>query len=291
MDKHIARRRNAVMAWLNEKGFDVEACRPPCNWPFGEDSFYESGGAVSATLDKFTGHGDYVGGTVERSNCECMLEDFPHLLTTTSSHFNYEAVSVLDPFDLHKAFHWPNHPQHEKAVDLIEGVDALHDYPCWDDERLSALEIELINEALPDKIEEIWSKATQGWDTDLIPFPASLKEEMEKAITGSDGQHVPVIETGCIVSFDDRAEKDALEKAAEFFAKWKGEVSQAVMDDETEDSVRAAVEDEVAEEHRIPHLPTDAIDAVEKIRAAIENSNPILALEEIARILNHPAVK
>jgi len=271
MDKHEIRRQRALKAFLKERGFEIEY----------KESWNHAAG-FDGVLHKLTGQGDYVGGVVERSNREVLLEKLPKLLGETSSGYGYEACTLLDPMEFMEAWHWPNHDLHLEARELGEILDACSDYPLVDDEHHSALELQLIDEALPEAVEEIWEEALAGWDEDLVPFPAELKEKIEAALTGRGGAHCPEIETGCIVHFVELARVKAQDIAQEHMVKWEKGIREGL-----------------ADAHEIPGSSSytgwdvqSASEMLEEIRSACAGAahpfEAIDAIKRIARILNHP---
>jgi len=260
-----------TIEWMLEIGFEFQ------EKTWREDAHFH--------LAQFTGQGDYVGGTVERSNRECMLEEFPMFLSESHSGYGYSHVVVDDATELRTAFMWENHEHHAKAVELVEGVQALHDYPCWDDEALSELEQELISEELAAQVDSVWSEVVGNWDEDLVPFPAGLKQKIVAALCGASGRYRPEFETGCIVSFQGMARKQAVEIAQEHMVKWEKGIREAIREDNeipclhpwVNTSAGIDAEAALAQIIEIAQRPKFPFEAVEAVR-------------QIAAILNHPEV-
>lgn len=261
MGKHT---EASMEAWLVDLGFEQNVVHR------GEAYWW---------LPKFTGQGDYMGGAVERSNRELLLEKFPEFLGEEGSGgYSYSACSLLDPQGWRTAYHWPNHPLHDKAVDLYETIESLHDYPCVDDGHLSELKESLVSEALPDKIKEIWRDELGNLDEDLVPFPEDVREKMERLLRDESGRFPPCIETGCIVAFDSRSESLAVEAAREWVVKWERGTREAL-----------------AEEYEIPAFDVQSCEEVlDEIRSILDGVKftfeRVAAVRRIAAILNHPAV-
>lgn len=252
--------RKQLIEWLNEIGFDVEV---------GRD------GDIIAEIPN-TCHGDYIGATVERSNYEAMDEAYGSLVVDVHPHFNAKTLGLSDPMELKSAFHWERHPLHDKAVSLCEAVGALHNYPLFDDEHHSKLEMELVNEGIDSEALDAWNAAASKFEVDLDLVPTERHEEKIKAILrGDDGSGCPHFKTGCLGVWPNR--KKAAEKCEEILKEWKAGI---------------------AENFEIPGVGTyrqEAIDAITKIKdvcAGVKFSfEAPAALQEIARIMNHPGAE
>lgn len=272
--------RKNMIEWLDEIGFKASKADPPWDWNGGDWELLPI--SIVGSLSEFTGQGDYIGGTVERANREAMLEDFPNFLTTASSGYEYEECVLLDAGEFRNAFHWPNHPHHDEAVSLVEAVGALHDYPCYDEEALSLLEQELIDEALPDAVKEIWRAATKGFDEDDVPFPPELRTQIESALGDRDGgSHCPGFETGCIVYFVEAARTAAQRIADKHVTEWKERILESLGVERVIPgsdcffgwSVQSAEEqlEEIRAIVSSPKFPFEAIDAIRRIAALLNH--------------------
>ena len=113
----------------------------------------------------YTSFGDYVGTTVERANNEILLKNFPHERFYISAWerdeeraFCYERHTPLsikeDTRIIEVTFNYSGSTLYrlESDEELKEIADALEDYPCVDDEYLSALEWTLFEEYVQDEI-------------------------------------------------------------------------------------------------------------------------------------------
>ena len=127
----------------------------------------------------FTSYGDYVGTTVERANNEVLLKNFPHESFYISSWerdeeraFCYEKHVPLsikeDTRIIEVTFAYGSSTLYrlEGDEELKEIADSLEDYPCIDDEYLSALEWTLFEEYVQDEIVHEFIR-TNGFKVDV----------------------------------------------------------------------------------------------------------------------------
>lgn len=103
------------------------------SWSYGDwDSPADRGDCSWAIID-LTMWSDYSGSTVERANCDAIRSDYPQLVCTIFGGYGTEGLMI--PLDL---------PLPEYFVDALHG---LADYPLYDDEAHSQLEMNLADEA------------------------------------------------------------------------------------------------------------------------------------------------
>jgi len=127
----------------------------------------------------YTSFGDYVGTTVERANNEILLKNFPHESFYISlwerdeePAFCYEKHTPLsikeDTRIIEVTFAYGGSTLYrlESDEELKEIADALEDYPCVDDEYLSALEWTLFEEYVQDEIVHEFIR-TNGFKVDV----------------------------------------------------------------------------------------------------------------------------
>jgi hypothetical protein len=109
---------------------------PGGRWPYGE---WEDSSPQQAThvLINYTGWSDYSGSTVERSNYRSLLRDYPDTFTDV-----YGGHSTSE---LMLSVRWTA-PDDGRAS-LLDDLRALADYPLYDEEDHSMLEMELADEA------------------------------------------------------------------------------------------------------------------------------------------------
>lgn len=88
--------------------------------------------------------GDYAGDSVQRSNCEALFEDFPQFFIMTSG--GWDSHYLLLPT------YWEPSPEDENpegsldnVLDIIKGIS--EDYPLYDEQHHSNLEVEAATEA------------------------------------------------------------------------------------------------------------------------------------------------
>lgn len=117
---------------------------------------YETGQFVAIP---YTSWGDYVGGTVERANYEALLEDMPDTF-----------VEVRYDYDGHMLAIRPE----QITDDIDEIIASLQDYPLYNEEAHSMLEMRLVEEAwdcyLRDDLRRDLDHA--GVDTDELDWDA-----------------------------------------------------------------------------------------------------------------------
>jgi hypothetical protein len=82
----------------------------------------------------YTAWGDYIGSTVERSNCRAIREDYPEHVVHVEG--GYSSEWLLLPLGV------------EIPEDLFDRILALSDYPLWCEEDHSLLEVDVAHEAL-----------------------------------------------------------------------------------------------------------------------------------------------
>lgn len=127
----------------------------------------------------YTAYGDYVGTTVERANNEVLLKNFPHEKFWCSAWerneercFCYEKHTPLsidkDTRIVEVTFDYGSSTLYrlEGDAELKEIADSLEDYPCIDDEYLSALEWTLFEEYVQDEIVHEFIR-TNGFKVDV----------------------------------------------------------------------------------------------------------------------------
>ena len=90
---------------------------------------------------KDTTWGDYVGSDVSRSNCRRLREDYPDVFVITTGDFTSEALMI--PADLRLT-------EDAAAFGLGYALRGLADYPAYDDEDVSKIVEEVLQEAIED---------------------------------------------------------------------------------------------------------------------------------------------
>ena len=127
----------------------------------------------------YTSYGNYVGTTIERANNEVLLKNFPHERFYISAWerdeehvFCYEKHAPLsikeDTRIIEVTFDYGSSTLYrlESDEELKEIAYALEDYPCIDDEYLSALEWTLFEEYVQDEIVHEFIR-TNGFKVDV----------------------------------------------------------------------------------------------------------------------------
>jgi hypothetical protein len=109
---------------------------PGGTWSYGD---WEQASPQQAThvLINYTGWSDYSGSTVERSNYRSLLRDYPE--TFTDVYGDHGTAQLL------LSVRWT--PPDDGRAGLLDDIRALADYPLYDEEDHSALEMELADEA------------------------------------------------------------------------------------------------------------------------------------------------
>ena len=127
----------------------------------------------------YTAYGDYVGTTVERANNEVLLKNFPNEQFWCSAwerdeqrtfcYVEHMPLSIdKDTRIIEVTFDYGSSTLYrlESDEELKEIADALEDYPCIDDEYLSALEWTLFEEYVQDEIVHEFIR-TNGFKVDV----------------------------------------------------------------------------------------------------------------------------
>lgn len=164
------------------------ALSPSLNWLMEEtDGHIEDNyGEEYFVIDRTT-HGDYCGGMVERSNKEELVKDFPEWLEDTSlGAFNSwsATISAKNATRLRRAFRDHFNLFHNAAVNLIEALKGLSDYPCYNDEHWSQLEYEIISGGLAEKIQDTikYVCQTHSIDEDNVNWNTGFMERISELL-------------------------------------------------------------------------------------------------------------
>lgn len=149
---------------------------PGSTWGYGEwDNDPAPEDATHIMID-YTGYSDYSGSSVERSNSRSLLRDYPDTFTDAQGgHGTTELMLAVD---------WS--PPDDGRAGLLGNLAALADYPLYDEEDHSALEMECADEAWSDYLADDFRR-------DLIS-QAESPEAMEDALDALEelsGQHDP----------------------------------------------------------------------------------------------------
>lgn len=140
-------------------------------WPYGDWDHDVSPSDATHVLLDYTGYSDYSGGGVDRSNNRSLLRDYPEAFTQANGgHGTQELMLSVD-------YYAPKDPEsHDSRANrtgyLLDAIEHLADYPLYDDEDHSALEMEEADEA--------WD-AFLKWDV-----PRELRDASPSAETMDD---------------------------------------------------------------------------------------------------------
>jgi hypothetical protein len=124
-----------------EENYTGDLPEPGGSWPYGDWQtcdvvWYPQNQATHVVIELAT-WSDYSGNAVERSNYRSLLRDYPDTFTDVRG--GYDTYALLLSVD------WT--PPEDGREGLLEELSALADYPLYDEEDYSALEMELADEA------------------------------------------------------------------------------------------------------------------------------------------------
>lgn len=155
----------------------------------------------------YLAYGDYLGGTVERSNVEYFEEEFDELFSAGIFSIRNEG------FNSRSVVLWPDVEVPEDLAlsmgEATEAILALEDYPLMSEDHHSELETTLETEAMPDILEDlkesILSSIDEVQDGDYYYLIEELPDDVWEALYLELMQRTntyPEFETGCSVYVD-----------------------------------------------------------------------------------------
>jgi hypothetical protein len=188
--------RETIAIWYDE------AYEGPGN-PLGR---YESKGTPLTLIESATGS-DYSGTLVEKSNALALKEKFPWLVELHGGHGTF-GVAYL------------GRREHQNP-ELIEAIDALTDYPLFDEDHHSHLEMDAVNEA--------WSESYGGrhdWKQALVEFFDEIDEDHDHERDVMDDSLVDQLWCDCTERF--RGGEDHLNEQGDQIYFPIGDVIEAI---------------------------------------------------------------
>lgn len=123
---------------------------------------------------------DYSGDALHRSNYEAMIEEFG-LISVYGAHGSYGVIFTDE----------------DVTEELVEALEGLDDYPIYDENHMSLLEVQLEDNAWEEYGRTGFRKALEGLD-----YGVDLDSELDELWANNGGNEASVIETGCVVYFD-----------------------------------------------------------------------------------------
>lgn len=168
-------------------------------WNMGD---YQNATPADATHIVFAEWGDYGGSDIDRSNCEAILRDFPRSTCEVIGGHNSHGVMVSAD------------SRNEALGDAIRG---LADYPLYDDEHHSEMEMNAADEAWGDYLShDVRNDVTDyfGRNYDADEFATDLlevitDETLQDWFNEYDGSSYPYFESATSIVFPDYDEQVA----------------------------------------------------------------------------------
>lgn len=153
---------------------------PGGTWPYGDwkqaERDYTGAWPEPPThvMLGYTGYSDYSGSSVDRSNNEALRDDYPDTFT--------EAIGGHGTSELMLSVDW--HPPADGREGLLDALEALEDYPLYDEGHHSMLETEAATEAWDQWLSSDVPRALE----EASPSAEALEDALE-AIEELAGQH------------------------------------------------------------------------------------------------------
>jgi len=144
---------------------------PGGSWCYGDWIFSDSEHATWAIID-YASYGDYSGSIIERSNYNGLLDEYKDILVDVTGGYGTRALLInadyADEVD----------ETGRETTCLVSDLDKLADYPIYNEDEFSSLEITIIDEA---------------WDQWLC---SEVRHDLEKLTHEKNEEHL----TECILA-------------------------------------------------------------------------------------------
>ena len=114
---------------------------PGSTWTYGDWDEPVSPDEATHVMVPYTGYSDYSGSGVDKSNNRSLLRDYPE--TFTEAVGGYDTEELMLSADYYAPRDSESHDSRaERTEYLIRALEHLSDYPLYDEEDYSALEME-----------------------------------------------------------------------------------------------------------------------------------------------------
>lgn len=94
--------------------------------------------------------GDYIGSTLEKANYKWLNEHDDFGKFVCPMHYDFDTHAAA--FDVADLLTITDPDERIEVIEMIEAIDSLLDYPCFDDESISMLEMDIEYEYIQDDI-------------------------------------------------------------------------------------------------------------------------------------------
>lgn len=156
--------------------------------------------------------GDYDSSChVERANLRDLRERFPEFIDVRYDAYNSKICHIAAEID------WSDTVIREKAAELIDVLNALHDYPAIDDETCSAVESEMVSECIDQELRCINRDIEDEFNGAITITDDKLREWIDDILyNDDDGRLTPRIESGGNVYINwDKVRTEIIERIRE----------------------------------------------------------------------------